>query len=55
MKSAGVPDKNIYLSLERRMHCGVGVCQHCAVGSFYTCKDGPVFKYADIKNIPGAI
>jgi NAD(P)H-flavin reductase len=55
MKSAGVPDENIYLSLERRMHCGVGVCQHCAVGSFYTCKDGPVFKYADIKNIPGAI
>jgi len=49
------PAENIYVSLERRMHCGVGVCQHCAVGSFYTCKDGPVFKYADIKNIPGAL
>jgi len=49
------PEENIYMSLERRMHCGIGVCQHCAVGSFYTCKNGPVFRYDEIKNIPGAI
>ena len=55
LKEKNVPDKNIFLSLERRMHCGIGVCQHCAVGSFYTCKDGPVFRYTDIKNIEGAI
>jgi NAD(P)H-flavin reductase len=55
LKEKNVPDENIYLSLERRMHCGIGVCQHCAVGSFYTCKDGPVFRYDQIKNIPGAI
>jgi len=48
-------DKDIYLSLERRMHCGVGVCQHCAVGSYYTCKHGPVFRYDKIKDIQGAI
>lgn len=55
LKEKNVPDENIYLSLERRMHCGLGVCQHCAIGSFYTCKDGPVFRYDEIKNIPGAI
>lgn len=55
LKEKNVPDENIYLSLERRMHCGIGVCQHCAVGTFYTCKDGPVFQYDKIKNIPGAI
>jgi NAD(P)H-flavin reductase len=55
LKEKKFPEEDICLSLERRMHCGVGVCQHCAVGSLYTCKDGPVFKYADIKNIPGAI
>lgn len=55
LKGKNVPDENIYLSLERRMHCGLGICQHCAVGSFYTCKDGPVFRYDEIKNIPGAI
>lgn len=36
---------DIYLSLERRMHCGLGVCQHCAVGTKYVCQDGPVFGY----------
>jgi NAD(P)H-flavin reductase len=55
LKEKKFPEKNIYMSLERRMHCGVGVCQHCAVGSFYACKNGPVFKYTNIKSIPGAI
>ena len=55
LKKQGVADQNIYLSLERRLHCGLGVCQHCAVGPYYTCKDGPVFSYDKIKNIPGAI
>jgi len=48
-------EKNIYLSLERRMHCGVGTCQHCIIGSYYVCKDGPVFSWSKIKNIYGAI
>ncbi|MFH0852741.1 MAG: FAD/NAD(P)-binding protein [bacterium] len=48
-------DEDIFLSFERRMHCGVGVCQHCAIGPFYTCKQGPVFSYDKIKNIQGAI
>ncbi|OGZ41730.1 MAG: hypothetical protein A3B04_02575 [Candidatus Portnoybacteria bacterium RIFCSPLOWO2_02_FULL_39_11] len=55
LKKLGFADEDIYLSLERRMHCGIGVCQHCAVGSYYTCKDGPVFSWAQIKDIPGAI
>jgi len=55
LKERGVADEDIFLSLERRMHCGLGVCQHCGVGSYYTCKDGPVFAYEQIKNIPGAI
>jgi len=55
LKQKEVTDQDIYLSLERRMHCGLGVCQHCAVGPYYTCKDGPVFSYEQIKNIPGVI
>lgn len=47
----GLKEENIYVSLERRMHCGVGVCQHCACGHLYACKDGPVFQYSRIKNI----
>ena len=45
----GVDSKDIYLSLEKRMHCGVGLCQHCAVGTKYVCKDGPVFSYEFLK------
>jgi len=55
LKKHGFSDEDIYLSLERRMHCGIGVCQHCGVGPYYTCKDGPVFQYSRIKNIQGAI
>ncbi len=40
-----VKPENIYFSLEKRMHCGLGVCQHCAIGTKYVCKDGPVFNY----------
>jgi len=48
----GIEPKDIYLSLEKKMHCGVGVCQHCAIGSKYVCKDGPVFSYEFLKTLP---
>lgn len=48
-------DENIYVSLERRMYCGVGVCQHCAIGPYYVCKDGPVFSWEQLRGIPGSI
>jgi NAD(P)H-flavin reductase len=50
-----VPENKIYLSLERRMHCGIGVCQHCAIGPKYVCKDGPVFTYEELKTIKEAL
>ena len=40
---------DIYVSLERRMECGVAQCGHCQVGAKFVCKDGPVFALADIK------
>jgi NAD(P)H-flavin reductase len=51
----GMKESDIYVSLERRMYCGVGVCQHCAIGPYYVCKDGPVFSWTQLKDIPGAI
>lgn len=50
LKRKKLSDENIILSLEKRMHCGIGVCQHCAIGPFYVCKDGPVFRWLDIKD-----
>lgn len=48
LKKLNIPDEDIYVSLERRMSCGIGTCQHCCVGSKYACKDGPVFSLAEI-------
>ena len=45
----------LYLSLERRMHCGVGLCGHCQINDLYVCQDGPVFNYEDIKDKPEAL
>jgi len=39
----------IYLSLERRMKCGVGKCGHCQLGPRFVCKDGPVFRYDEAR------
>lgn len=49
-----LPEDHIIMSLERRMKCGVGKCGHCQMGGIYVCKDGPVFNYSDIKDLPEA-
>ena len=48
----GFKDRNIYLSMEKNMSCGIGKCGHCRVGTYYACKDGPVFTYDKIKDFP---
>jgi NAD(P)H-flavin reductase len=55
MLEKGIPESNIYLSLERRMKCGVGKCGHCQINSLYCCQEGPVFNYADIKGFEEAL
>jgi sulfhydrogenase subunit gamma (sulfur reductase) len=51
----GIADGNIWLSLERRMKCGVGKCGHCQINHLYTCQSGPAFSYADIKHLAEAL
>jgi len=50
----GMPEENVIVSLERRMKCGVGKCGHCQINGVYVCKEGPVFNYKDLKNLPEA-
>lgn len=45
---AGVSAEHIHVSLERHMQCGVGLCGHCQLGPTLICRDGPVYRYADI-------
>jgi len=51
----GIKEGNIWLSLERRMKCGVGKCGHCQMNHLYACIDGPFFSYDQIKNVPEAL
>jgi len=53
--SKGITEDKIIVSLERRMKCGLGKCGHCQIQHLYCCKDGPVFKYSEIKGIKEAI
>lgn len=46
----GFKPQDIYLSMEKNMSCGLGKCGHCRIGSFYICKDGPVFTYEQLKD-----
>lgn len=48
----GFVDSNVYLSMEKNMSCGIGKCGHCRIGPYYACKDGPVFTYDKIKDLP---
>jgi len=47
----GFKPEDIYLSMEKNMSCGLGKCGHCRLGSFYICKDGPVFTYEQLKDV----
>jgi len=44
----GVPPEHLWLTLERRMECGVGLCGHCQLGKRFVCRDGPVFSIAEL-------
>jgi len=48
----GFKPEEIYLSMEKNMSCGLGKCGHCRMGRYYVCKDGPVFTYDKIKDMP---
>jgi NAD(P)H-flavin reductase/ferredoxin len=45
LRRSGVPDHNVYVSLERNMQCAAGLCGRCQYGPYFVCKDGPVFRY----------
>ncbi len=55
LDSLGIPMNRMFVSLERRMHCGMGKCCRCMVGSTFTCVDGPVFDYWSVLNLKEAI
>jgi sulfhydrogenase subunit gamma (sulfur reductase) len=52
LEKIGWTNDQVYLSLENRMKCGLGICGHCNIGPVYVCKDGPVFTRAQLQGLP---
>jgi len=42
----------IFMSLENRMKCGVGLCGRCNIGAKSVCVDGPVFSLDNLQKLP---
>jgi NAD(P)H-flavin reductase len=48
----GFKKEQVYTTFELRMKCGVGKCGRCNIGSKYVCKDGPVFRFDEVDELP---
>ncbi len=48
----GFKPADVFTTLENRMKCGIGKCGRCNVGKYFVCKDGPVFTYTQLKDLP---
>jgi NAD(P)H-flavin reductase len=49
LEARGMEDRSIYVSLERNMKCAIGLCGHCQFGPEFVCRNGPVFRYHDVR------
>ena len=48
----GFDKSRVYTTLELRMKCGIGKCGRCNVGDKFVCKDGPVFRFDELDELP---
>ena len=48
----GFQKTQIYTTMELRMKCGLGKCGRCNIGDKYVCKDGPVFRFDELDELP---
>ena len=48
----GFKRNNVYTTMELRMKCGVVKCGRCNIGDKYVCKDGPVFRFDQLDELP---
>ena len=52
LKELGFKDTQVYTTMELRMKCGIGKCGRCNIGDKYVCKDGPVFRFDQLGELP---
>ena len=49
----GMPPEQVWISMERTMRCGVGLCGHCQLGTTLVCRDGAVYRWPDLEALLG--
>ena len=52
LQKLGFSDEQIYTTIENKMKCGIGKCGRCNVGKDYVCVKGPVYSWAELKELP---
>lgn len=52
LQEVGFKKDQIYTTLEMRMKCGIGKCGRCNLGDKFICKDGPVFRFDQLEELP---
>lgn len=52
LQKLGFKDEQIYTTIENKMKCGLGKCGRCNVGKDYVCTKGPVYSWAQLKELP---
>lgn len=52
LKELGFKETQVYTTMEMRMKCGIGKCGRCNIGDKYVCKDGPVFRFDQLGELP---
>ena len=52
LMNMGFEKTQIYTTMELRMKCGIGKCGRCNIGDQYVCKDGPVFRFDELGELP---
>ena len=48
----GFTKEQVFTTMELNMKCALGKCGRCNIGDKYVCKDGPVFRFDQLDQLP---
>ena len=51
LQKLGFTPEQCYVTLEARMHCGIGKCGRCNLGEQLVCVDAPVFSIPEVRRM----
>ena len=51
LRRMGFSLEQMLVTLEGRMHCGIGKCGRCNLGEIFVCADGPVFYHSQVAEL----